>query len=47
MLPKIGSFQGPGGSFEVILSLLLLLNLFPTFRIKYIERVRLKKDGEP
>ncbi|PNY17834.1 hypothetical protein L195_g014586 [Trifolium pratense] len=42
------SFQGPGGRFEVMLSLLLLgLNLFVTFRIKNIvKRIRLKRMGK-
>jgi hypothetical protein len=47
MLPKIGSFQGPGGRFEVMLSLLLLvMNLFVTYKIKNIKRVRLKRMGK-
>jgi hypothetical protein len=39
MLPKIGSFQGPGGRFEGILSLLFIL--FATVRIKMIRLTRM------
>jgi uncharacterized membrane protein len=39
MLPNIGSFQGPGGRFEGILSLLFIL--FATVRIKMIRLTRM------
>ena len=46
MFPTMGSFHGPGGSFEAeLLVLALFINIFITINIKRKKEKRIGKEG--